>query len=93
MSSARLATLSNRDEQFRVRSRYLKVVADNWQRRDDVVEKQLASGLAFARCNLDAYAKLRHSDRGNGGFIVVADEVVEIEPISLDIDQHACVKQ
>ncbi len=93
MSSAWRATLSNGDKQCRVRPRYPDVVADDWQRCDDVVEKQPPSGLAFARCDLDAYPELGHSDRGDGGFVIVANQVVEIESVSLDIDQHTRVEQ
>ena len=71
----------------------VKVVGNDREGRDDLVEKGLASRPAPAGSDLYSDAELGDCDGGDGWFVVVSDERVEIEDVTLGVDQDVRVEQ
>jgi hypothetical protein len=91
--ATRHPALADGDEEGCMRSRYLDVVVDDWQRGDHFVQEEASGGLALARGDVDANSEFGNRYGGDGRFVVIVDELIEIESVPLDFDQYARVEQ
>src|SRR3954467_2465474 len=71
----------------------IEAVVDHGERVEQVVEECSSIGLASSGGELDADTEFGDGDRGNGRFIAVGDQAVEIEPTAFGSDEHVRVKQ
>jgi hypothetical protein len=76
-----------------VRSSNLEVVAHDGDRLDEVLKKREAGLASLAGRDLDADAELGDRDGGNGRFVVVGYQGVEIGTESFGVDECARVEE
>ena len=90
---SRASGFADGDQQFGVHAGNCEVVADDRQAVDDVVEELAPRTSAFAGGDLDPHAEFGDGDRGNGGLVVVVDQVVQVERCAFDLDEDVRVQQ
>ncbi len=93
VSSARASGRSDGNEELGVRTSGTEVVPDHRQAGDDVVQELAPRALTLPAGDPDPDAEFGDRDRSDGRFVVVRDEFVEVDPVSLGPDQNVRVEQ
>lgn len=93
MGTSLTAGCADCDQQFGVRASNCEVVADDRQAVDDVIEEPTPRTSTFAGRDPDPDAEFGDRDRGNGGLVVVIDQVVQVERCAFDFDEDVGVQQ
>lgn len=90
--SPRTARNLCRRKQLRVFTRDGKVKRDYWDRRDNIIDERLPLRAVLVRSELNTDQHLRHGYRGNGHVIFIIDHNIQVEPVSLSVDQESGVE-
>ena len=93
VGTSRASGFADRDQQFGVHAGNCEVVADDRQAVDDVIEELAPRTSTFAGRDLDSHAEFGDGDRGNGGPVVVIDQVVQVERCAFGLDEDVGVQQ
>lgn len=80
-------------EKCGVGPRDVDVVRDDREHLEQLLDERSAIQPSPPRCELDSDTELCCGDGSDRGLVIVGDQSIEIEPSSLDGDQHARVEQ
>jgi hypothetical protein len=79
VSASRPAAGAGGDQELRVAPGHLEVVGQHRERRDEILEERPARRASPSRGELDTHTELGDRDRRDGRFVVVMDQVVQVQ--------------